>query len=89
MAEGDLLPPSDPPVPNPPDRRPKSVTCDCCGCRLAGDGGVLQMGERARKLAKAEDTIDDLRGKLTKAESRIAELEARLVDEDDDDEDDW
>jgi BMFP domain-containing protein YqiC len=47
------------------------------------------MGERARKLAKAEDTIDDLRGKLTKAESRIAELEARLVDEDDDDEDDW
>lgn len=45
------------------------------------------MGERARKLAKAEDTIDELKTKLTKAEARVVELEARLVEDDDDDED--
>lgn len=64
-------PPEPPPVVIPGVTRPKNVVCDFCGCKLAMDGGVLQTGDRARRLAASEDSIDAKDAEITSLRSQL------------------
>lgn len=75
------LPPAPvaPPVRNDEDKRPKSVICDFCGCRLARDGGVLETGDKAKEYRRAEDRIDALQADVARLEGELATAHALVT----------
>jgi len=61
----EILPPNDPPV-DPPAPAPaapatRTIVCEFCECRLTPAGEVMRMGDRARRVLKDEQTIEDLK----------------------------
>lgn len=57
-----------------PAARRGGIECAFCECQIAPDGGVIKTSERARALAKAEDTIAALKSQLDAANAKIREL---------------
>jgi len=75
MAE--ILPDPDE-TPGPRARRSASIVCDCCGCTLGADGGIIKTGDRAKKLARIEDKFDTLTAELAEEKERHAKTATRL-----------
>lgn len=75
-------PPSPEPAaaPVPSTNRPKHVICDFCQCKLAMDGGVLETGQRARRLAAGEDKTEALNAEIESLRSQLGTAREQLAD---------
>lgn len=60
------LPPDDytPPTPDPNARRRPPVVCEYCECKLAPDGSVMSMSDKAREFREASEKIKALKADL-------------------------
>lgn len=59
---------------------PRRIVCDCCGCQLASDGGVLKTGDRAKEFQKADDTIDALKREVARLESELSTARTKIAE---------
>lgn len=79
---GGIVPPVEtPPVPVPesiPPARRGGIECGFCECQVAPDGGILRTSDRARKLAKADDLIGDLRETIKALEKELSEVKKKF-----------
>lgn len=56
----DLLPPDTGGGGDKGDKAPRQVTCEFCGCKLTRHGEIVKLGEDAKRMRKAEQTIEEL-----------------------------
>jgi hypothetical protein len=76
----DLLPPNNPPAPSPvPARQPSRIVCDCCGCSLALDGGVLKTSDRAKGYNTLQDRLDAALSELAGERAAGDQVRANLA----------
>jgi hypothetical protein len=80
MPDDILEPPvsrSDPPARTP--GLPRKVICQFCECELAIDGMVLKGSDKAKKLRKAEEEIEERERLIATLRSEITDLKARVA----------
>jgi hypothetical protein len=77
MAESDPLNPNPAPLPAPTEPTNKrGMVCEFCECRLAANGDIISVGERAKKFRKLEEENERLGADNARIQGELNELRA-------------
>jgi predicted nucleic acid-binding Zn-ribbon protein len=63
--------------PTPPERE-KGTTCEFCGCKLARNGEIISVGDRAKQFRKLEEENAKLKDDLASRQTELAEAQREL-----------
>lgn len=73
--------PTPAPMPEPEhrrDTRARRITCEFCGCSLDSEGGIVRMGEDAKRFRDADEELEAATKSVHMLEAEMARLKTEL-----------
>jgi hypothetical protein len=77
---GGGTPPDPPPTPPTPEIRRRGNVCEFCECRLTGDGEIINMGEKAKRMRKSQEEIEKLEGIIATLRQEKEDLQRKVTE---------
>lgn len=63
------------------ESRPRRIVCEFCESELGPSGEYKHLSDRAKKLRKAEERIDELQAEIVRLNAEISSLNTARVNE--------